>query len=116
MIGCLAQLLDTLECVERVAPGFDPAQLEFVTARPGKFFGAEGPSFTYRVNPEGSIFVGASSPAAAAGDDAELVIVTFRPIKSGLTAELSMGALSLQGASGRAIAHQHLAAFRTAIQ
>jgi Cohesin domain len=92
---------------------FAPDVLQPVNVRPGKFFG-QG-SFTYRVNPEGSIFVGASSPAAAAGNDAELVIVTFRPIKRG-TAELSMGALSLQGASGRAIAHEQLGAFRTAIQ
>ena len=93
---------------------FAPDVLQPVNVRPGKFFG-QG-SFTYRVNPEGSIFVGASSPAAAAGNDAELVIVTFRPIKRGITAELSMGALSLQGASGRAIAHEQLGAFRTAIQ
>jgi hypothetical protein len=92
---------------------FAPDVLQPINVRPGKFFG-QG-SFTYRVNPEGSIFVGASSPAAAAGNDAELVIVTFRPIKRG-TAELSMGALSLQGASGRAIAHEQLGAFRTAIQ
>ncbi|HEV2430411.1 MAG TPA: cohesin domain-containing protein [Burkholderiales bacterium] len=93
---------------------FAPDVLQPVNVRPGKFFG-QG-SFTYRVNPEGSIFVGASSPAAAAGNDAELVVVTFRPIKSGTTAELSMGALSLQGASGRAIAHEQLGTFRTAIQ
>jgi hypothetical protein len=88
--------------------------LQAVNVRPGKFFG-QG-SFTYRVNAEGSIFVGASSPAAAAGDNAELVVVTFRPIKRGITAELSMSALSLQGASGRAIAHKQLGAFRTSIQ
>jgi hypothetical protein len=93
---------------------FAPDVLQPVNVRPGKFFG-QG-TFSYRVNPEGSIFVGASSPAAAAGNDAELVIVTFRPIKSGTTAELSMGALSLQGASGRAIAHERPGAFRTAIQ
>jgi Cohesin domain len=92
---------------------FAPDVLQAVNVRPGKFFG-EG-TFSYRVNPEGSIFVGATSPAAAAGDDAELIIVTFRPIKSG-TAELSMGALNLQDASGRAIAHQQPGAFRTAIQ
>jgi hypothetical protein len=93
---------------------FAPDVLQPVNVQPGKFFG-QG-SFSYRVNPEGSIFVGASSAAAAAGDDAELVVVTFRPIKSGTTAELSMGALSLQGASGRAIAHEQPGAFRTAIQ
>ena len=50
---------------------FAPDVLQPVNVQPGKFFG-QG-SFSYRVNPEGSIFVGASSPAAAAGDDAELV-------------------------------------------
>jgi Cohesin domain len=93
---------------------FAPDVLQPLNVRPGKFFG-EG-SFSYRVNTEGSIFVGASSSAAAAGEDAELVVVTFRPIKRGTTAELSMGSLSLQGASGRAIAHEQLSAFRTAIQ
>jgi hypothetical protein len=93
---------------------FAPDVLQPLNVRPGKFFG-EG-SFSYRVNPEGSIFVGASSAAAAAGNDAELVVVTFRPIKGGTTAELSMGSLSLQGASGRAIAHEQLSVFRTAIQ
>ena len=92
---------------------FAPDVVQPVTVKPGKFFG-QG-TFSYRVNPAGWIFVGASSSAAAAGNDAELVIVTFKPIKSG-TAELSMGALSLQGASGRAIAHEQPVAFRTAIQ
>jgi hypothetical protein len=93
---------------------FAPDVLEAVNVRPGKFFG-QG-NFSYRVNPEGSIFVGATSVAAAPGADAELVIVTFKPIKRGATAELSMGALSLQGAAGRAIAHEQPGAFRTAIQ
>jgi hypothetical protein len=92
---------------------FEPDVLEPVTVRPGKFFG-EG-NFSYRVNPAGSIFVGASSQPAAPGTDAELLIVTLRPIKRGATAELSMGALSLQGAAGRAIAHEQVAAFRAAI-
>ena len=102
--------------VLRAAPmqlRFEPGVLEPVMVRPGKFFG-QG-SFTYRVNAEGSIFVGATSSAAATGTDAELVIVTFRPIKRGATAELSMSALSLQGAAGRTIAHEHVTAFRTAI-
>ena len=92
---------------------YAPDVVQPVTVKAGKFFG-QG-TFSYRVNPAGWIFVGASSAAAAAGDDAELVVLTFKPIKSG-TAELSMGALSLQGASGRAIAHEQPVAFRTAIQ
>jgi hypothetical protein len=93
---------------------FEPGVLEPVAVRPGSFFG-QG-NFSYRVSPEGSIFVGATSPAAAPGADAELVIVTFRPIKRGAVAELSMSALSLQGAAGRAIAHEQPSAFRTSIQ
>ena len=93
---------------------FQPGVLEPVQVRPGKFFG-EG-NFTYRVNPDGMIFVGATSSAAAPGSDAELVVVTFKPLKRGATAELSMNALSLQGAAGRAIAHEQVVAFRTSIQ
>jgi Cohesin domain len=92
---------------------FAPDVLEPVNVRPGKFFG-EG-SFSYRVNPSGSIFVGATSQPAAPGADAELVLVTFKPIKRGATAELSMSALSLQGVAGRTIAYEHVTAFRAAI-
>ena len=92
---------------------FAPDVLEPVNVRPGKFFG-EG-SFSYRVNPQGSIFVGATSQPAAPGADAELVIVTFKPIKRGATAELSMSALSLQGVAGRTIAYEQVSAFRAAI-
>jgi hypothetical protein len=47
--------------------------------------------------------------------DAELLVVTFRPIRPGATAELTLSSLVLQGASGRTIAHDRPAAFRTAI-
>jgi hypothetical protein len=93
---------------------FQPDVMEPVVVRPGKFFG-EG-TFSYRVNPAGSIFVGATSQPTAPGTDAELVIVTFKPIKRGATAELSMSALSLLGVAGRTIAHEQPAAFRAAIQ
>jgi hypothetical protein len=93
---------------------FQPDVMEPVVVRPGKFFG-DG-TFSYRVNPAGSIFVGATSQPTAPGTDAELVIVTFKPIKRGATAELSMSALSLLGVAGRTIAHEQPAAFRAAIQ
>jgi hypothetical protein len=93
---------------------FQPEVMEPVVVRPGKFFG-EG-TFSYRVNPGGSIFVGATSQPAAPGVDAELVIVTFKPIKRGATAELSMSALSLLGVAGRTIAHEQPAVFRATIQ
>ena len=87
--------------------------LEPLEVRPGKFIGKG--AFSYRVT-EGSIFVGALAPSTAPGADAELLVVTFRPLKQGATAELSMTALSLQGVAGRAIAHEQPAAFRAAIQ
>ena len=86
--------------------------LEPLEVRPGKFIGKG--AFSYRVS-EGSIFVGALAPSTAPGADAELLVVTFRPLKQGATAELSMTALSLQGLAGRAIAHEQPAAFRAAI-
>jgi hypothetical protein len=90
---------------------YDAKLLEPVAVRPGELF-AEG-RFTYRVNPNGSIFVGASA-GSAAPTDADFVVVTFRPLRSG-DAELRLSAVALQGAAGRAIAHESPAAFRTAI-
>lgn len=93
---------------------YAPGVLEAVAVKPGAFVG-EG-SFAFRVSPDGAIFVGASAVAPAPGADAELVVVTFRPLKAGTTAEVSMSALSLQGAAGRAIAHEQPAVFRASIQ
>jgi hypothetical protein len=93
---------------------YAPGVLEAVAVKPGAFVG-QG-SFAFRVSPDGAIFVGASSAAPAPGADAELVVVTFRPLKAGTTAEVSMSALSLQGAAGRSIAHEPPAAFRASIQ
>jgi hypothetical protein len=90
---------------------FDSKLLEPVSVRPGDLF-AQG-RFTYRINPGGSIFVGANGSGAAPAD-AEFVVVTFRPLRSG-DAELKLSAVALQGAAGRAIAHEPPAAFRTAI-
>jgi hypothetical protein len=93
---------------------YAPAVLEAVAVKAGAFVG-EG-SFAFRVSPDGAIFVGASAAVPAPGADAELVVVTFRPLKAGTTAEVSMSALSLQGAAGRSIAHEPPAAFRASIQ
>ncbi|SRR5712692_7626732 len=93
---------------------YEPELLEAVGVRAGKFFG-QG-NFSYRVNPDGSIFVGATGQGMAPGADAELVVVTFKPIKSGATAEVRLSSLALQGAAGRALAHDQVSAFRTVIQ
>lgn len=95
---------------------FDPTVLESVAVRPGKFFGAEEErGFSYRVNSDGSIFVGASAPGTTSVADGELLVLTFKPIKPGAVAEVSVASLGLQGAAGHAIAHDALAAFKTAI-
>jgi hypothetical protein len=95
---------------------FDPKLLEPVSVRPGRFFGVNGAAnFGYRVNADGSIYIGASNPAPAAAADAELLVLTFRPIKAGTSPELSVAALNLQGPAGRTIAYGALTAFRTTI-
>ena len=90
---------------------YDAKVLEPVAVRAGEFF-AEG-SFTYRVNPSGSITVGAFGKGDVP-DDAEFVVVTFKSIRAGGTTELKLSSLVLQGAAG-AVVHEPLAAFRTSI-
>lgn len=90
---------------------FDATLLEPIEVRAGRYF-SDG-SFSYRVNPAGSIFIGASGKGSAAAD-AELLVVSFKPIRTGAT-ELQLSSVVLQGAAGRAIAHAQPAAFRTAI-
>jgi cohesin domain-containing protein len=90
---------------------FDAAQLEAVDVRRGGFF-ADG-SFSYRISPSGSIFIGASGKGAVPAD-AEFFVVTFKPVRAGVT-ELKLSSVLLQGAAGRAIAHDQPAAFRASI-
>lgn len=93
---------------------FEPEVLEPLNVRAGRFF-AQG-NFSYRVNPGGSIFVGASGIGASPGADAELLVVTFRPMKAGATAEVKLSSLALQGTAGRTLDHHKVSTFRTAIQ
>jgi hypothetical protein len=92
---------------------FEPGVLEPVSVRAGKFF--EQGNFSYHVSAQGSIFIGASPGGAAPGADAELLVVTFKPVKAGATAALGMAALSLQGAAGGAVAHGAFADYRASI-
>lgn len=94
---------------------FDPAYFEFVAARPGKFFGGGDRNFSYRAGPDGSIFVGVINQNPAPAADAELLVLTFRPLKAAPAAELSIASLILQGPAGRPIAFGQPEAFRTAI-
>jgi hypothetical protein len=92
---------------------YDAALLEPVGVRAGDFFA--GGSFSYRIIPGGSIMVGALGAGEVAAD-AEFLVVTFRPIRAGATADVNLSSVLLQGAAGRAIVHAQPAAFRTAIQ
>ena len=92
---------------------FDAKVLEPIAVRPGKLFGGEG-RFSYRVNPDGLIVVGASGPDSVA-KDTELVVLTFKPIRAGTAAEVKLSSLSLEGPVGKPIAVEQPAAYRTAI-
>jgi len=94
---------------------FDPAVLESVSVRPGRYFSAEKTgSFGYRVNSDGSIFVGVSNQTPTPASDAEMLVLTFKSIKAA-AAEISVSSLNLQGSAGRAIAYGSLTPFRTTI-
>jgi hypothetical protein len=93
----------------------DPNHFEVVTVRPGKLPGASDPNFTYRLNPDGNIFIGASVQKPAAGGDGELLALTLMPVKPSPAAEVTVASLNLQGAAGRPISHTQVAAFRTTI-
>jgi hypothetical protein len=94
---------------------FDPALLETVAVKPGRFFGQSDRNFNYRVNADGSIFIGASSQSSVSASDVELLVLTFRPIKPASSAELSIASLNLQGTAGRTVAFDSLSAFKTTI-
>ena len=95
---------------------FDPAVLESVSVRPGRYFSAEKTgSFGYRVNSEGWIFVGVSNQTPASASDAEMLVLTFKSIKAAPAAEISVASLNLQGAAGRTIAYGSLTPFKTTI-
>jgi len=93
----------------------NPALLETVAVKPGRFFSEGDRNFSYRVSPDGSIFVGATSRNPTPAADAEFLVLTFMPLKTAPAAELSIASLNLQGPAGRTIAFDPLVAFRTAI-
>jgi len=95
---------------------FDPAVLESVSVRPGRYFGSErAGNFGYRVNPEGSIFIGVSNQHPASASDAEMLVLTFKPKRAAASAEISVASLNLQGTAGRTIAYNGVTPFRTTI-
>ena len=93
----------------------NPALLETVAVKPGQFFGKSDRDFGYRVNPDGSIFVAATSQNPTPATDAEFVVLTFIPRRAAPEAELNIASLSLEDPAGRPIAFGQPQAFRTAI-
>ena len=93
---------------------FDPDVLESVDVQPGKYYG-EGGGFSHRVDGDGLIHITASSRNPGPASNAELLVLTFKPIKAAPAAELSVGSLTLQGAGGQAIPLESFTAFKTAI-
>jgi hypothetical protein len=91
---------------------FDPALVQPVGVRKGALF--EGGGFSYAINPAGSIWVGTSGRATFA-TDAEILVVTFKPLRPGGAAELNIASLQLEAADGGTLAHTDPAPFRTAI-
>jgi hypothetical protein len=90
--------------------------LESVSVRPGRYFRSERASnFGYRVNPEGSIFIGVSNQRPGSASDAEMLVLTFKPKRAAASAEISVASLNLQGAAGRTIAYNGVTPFRTTI-
>ena len=94
---------------------FDPAYLELVGMKPGKYFGNDDRNFSYRASPDGSIYVGASNHNPVSTADAELLVLTFKPLKAAPAAELTMAVLNLHGPAGKPIAFSQLESFKTAI-
>lgn len=94
---------------------FDPSVFDVITVKPGQASTGGAPSFDYRVNENGVIEIGAAVQNGTRAANAELVVLTLVPLKAASTTELSVASLSLQGASGRPIAHDRIAAFKTSI-
>src|SRR5437773_10814450 len=95
---------------------FDPAVLESDSVRPGRYFSEDKTgSFGYRVNSDGSIFVGVSNRSPASASDAEMLVLTFKSIKAVAAAEISVASLNLQGPARRTTGYNGLTPFKTTI-
>ena len=91
---------------------YDPAVLQLSSVKAGGFF-ADG-NFTSRTDKPGSVFV-VTSGKAKQPVDAELVIATFRPLRSGVVAELGVAPGWQQAGAANAPAPEAPLPFRTAI-
>ena len=95
---------------------FDPTVLASVSVQPGKLYAGEvGRGFSHKVNPDGTIFVGATSQASAEAGDSELLVLTFKPLKPSAQVEVSLAALNITGTAGRTLVHDMPASYRATV-
>ena len=86
-----------------------------MAVKAGRFYGQDDKYFSYRVSPDGSIFVGAVGQGPQPASDAEFVVLTFRALKPVPAAELSVASLNLVGSQGNVIAFDPLVAFKATV-
>lgn len=92
---------------------YDAKALEAISVQAGNFFSTGG-NLEYRISPNGSILVAAYDTVATAAA-ADFIILTFRPIRAGATAEVSISSVTLRDADGRAMALDRPEAFRATV-
>jgi hypothetical protein len=94
---------------------FDPSVFDVITVKPGRASGGPAPTFDYQVNENGFIQIGAAVQSGTRASNAELVVLTLMPLKAAPASEVAITSLNLQGASGRPIAYDRVAAFKTSV-
>jgi hypothetical protein len=92
---------------------YDAKLLEPLAVRAGDYF-SDG-KLGYRVTRGGSILVGASKTNVPAAD-VDLLIVTFKAIRTGEPAELKVSSIELTDLDGEVVQHRPPPTFRTSIQ
>ena len=92
---------------------FDADVLELVLVQAGKYHADGG--FTYRLDATGLIDIRGSSRNPETAANAELVVLTFKPMKTAPAAEVSIQSLSLLDRAGRTLALDGISTFRMAL-
>lgn len=97
--------------------GFDPEDLELVAVRPGSVFPAAESAryFSYTAGTPGAISVAATNPAAVPLSGAELLELTFRPLRNGVMTQVLISALNLQDPAGHKLTNDSVPTLRIAL-
>jgi hypothetical protein len=91
---------------------YDPKVLEPVAVNAGELF-THG-AFSYRLGPNGSIFIAAPGGGALI-DEADFLVLTFKPTQAGTGVEVTLSSAELKGFAGQSITYEPPAAFRTTV-